>query len=467
MPSGTITGAGGLKLGTLKILEGGTTPTYFVNIIGGDLTGADITLTTPTTTGTLALTSDFGVLETDPAFNAWLIATPPLYSESDTLDSVTGRGDTTTNAINTGKITADSVSGDVATNFKSTANATGIEIVTTDEELGSGHGTASGYVGSIGTDGSFPYLRYGTANTSWGRTAYSILNAEGTPTGNYDLIVPSGAMSTTGSQINLYEKENGANYTALRSFRTLANNLIFTFPSDYPASVGFWKSDNVGRMSFDTNTYLTAETDTLASVMARGATTGVQLASTLATGTSPFSITSTTVNTNLNADLLDGQNASDLTPIGTIVMYGAATAPTGWLLCDGTSYSKTGAYADLYAVIGTTFGGNFTSFNVPDMRGNFPLGYKSGTYAMGATGGATTHTHTPTLTSNSAGTPAGTIDTHSTRTVNAVTPTTTVLTGPSTHTFTGSAMSSHTHTPSLSTDSGMPPYLVLQYIIKY
>ena len=40
--------------------------------------------------------------------------------------------------------------------------------------------------------------------------------------------------------------------------------------------------------------------------MARGATTGVQLTSTLATGTSPFAVTSTTVNTNLNADLWDG-----------------------------------------------------------------------------------------------------------------------------------------------------------------
>jgi len=37
-----------------------------------------------------------------------------------------------------------------------------------------------------------------------------------------------------------------------------------------------------------------------------------QLASTLAIGTSPFSITSTTVNTNLNADLLDGKHAADL-----------------------------------------------------------------------------------------------------------------------------------------------------------
>lgn len=35
-----------------------------------------------------------------------------------------------------------------------------------------------------------------------------------------------------------------------------------------------------------------------------------QLTSTLASGTSPFNITSTTLNSNLNADLLDGQHGS-------------------------------------------------------------------------------------------------------------------------------------------------------------
>jgi hypothetical protein len=59
--------------------------------------------------------------------------------------------------------------------------------------------------------------------------------------------------------------------------------------------------------------------------MARGATTALQLTSTLATGTSPFAVTSTTVNTNLNADLWDS-NHYPLTTLGDI-MYGAN--PTG------------------------------------------------------------------------------------------------------------------------------------------
>ena len=54
-------------------------------------------------------------------------------------------------------------------------------------------------------------------------------------------------------------------------------------------------------------------------------------------------------------------------PVGAIVPYGGDTAPTGYLLCDGSAVSRT-TYSDLYAVIGTKYGegdGN-TTFNLPD-----------------------------------------------------------------------------------------------------
>lgn len=60
---------------------------------------------------------------------------------------------------------------------------------------------------------------------------------------------------------------------------------------------------------------------------------------------------------------------------GTISAYGGATAPTDWLLCNGSAVSRT-TYAVLFSAIGTTFGvGNgSTTFNLPDMRGIFPRG---------------------------------------------------------------------------------------------
>jgi microcystin-dependent protein len=81
-----------------------------------------------------------------------------------------------------------------------------------------------------------------------------------------------------------------------------------------------------------------------------------------------------------------------LVPVGSINAYAGTTAPTGWLMCDGTS---TTGYAALAALVGAT---------TPDMRGLFPMGKtasSTGSTLLG-TGGSTTittsnmpsHTHT-------------------------------------------------------------------------
>ena len=61
-------------------------------------------------------------------------------------------------------------------------------------------------------------------------------------------------------------------------------------------------------------------------------------------------------------------------PSGSIQMFGGATAPTNWLLCDGASLLRA-SYTTLFGIIGTTFGSaDGTHFNVPDFRGVFPKG---------------------------------------------------------------------------------------------
>jgi len=61
-------------------------------------------------------------------------------------------------------------------------------------------------------------------------------------------------------------------------------------------------------------------------------------------------------------------------PIGIVTPFAGTTAPTGWLFCDGSSISNVN-YPDLWAVIGTTYGGtNETNFYLPDMRRRYPLG---------------------------------------------------------------------------------------------
>lgn len=83
-------------------------------------------------------------------------------------------------------------------------------------------------------------------------------------------------------------------------------------------------------------------------------------------------------------------------PVGIITPFGGATAPSGWLICDGSAVSRT-TYADLFAVVGTAYGtGNGSStFNLPDLRGRVPVGRDSTQTefdVLGEKGGAKTHT---------------------------------------------------------------------------
>ena len=72
---------------------------------------------------------------------------------------------------------------------------------------------------------------------------------------------------------------------------------------------------------------------------------------------------------------------------GTVVPWGSASIPSGYLECNGQAVSQT-TYADLYAVIGTTYGdpggGNF---NVPDLTDKIIVN-KSNNKSLASTGGA-------------------------------------------------------------------------------
>jgi phage-related tail fiber protein len=71
--------------------------------------------------------------------------------------------------------------------------------------------------------------------------------------------------------------------------------------------------------------------------------------------------------------------APSLVPPGTIQFYAADTAPLGWVKANGAALSRS-TYANLFAAIGTTFGvgDGSTTFDLPDMRGEFPRGWDDG-----------------------------------------------------------------------------------------
>lgn len=64
-----------------------------------------------------------------------------------------------------------------------------------------------------------------------------------------------------------------------------------------------------------------------------------------------------------------------LLPAGLTSPYAGATAPAGWLLCDGSAVSRT-TYVRLFTAIGTVYGigDGSTTFNLPDARGRVIAG---------------------------------------------------------------------------------------------
>lgn len=242
----------------------------------------------------------------------------------------------------------------------------------------------------------------------------------------------------------------------------------------------------------------------LAEVDSAGIITAPRFISTQATGTAPMTVSSTTVVANLNADLLDGQHASVYSPAGMVSQFAGATAPTGWLLCDGSS-KLVADYPALHAAIGYTYGGSGLNFNVPDLQGRVPVGPSGSTgritsnNTLSATGGVESvtlsesqipsHTHT---TPNHSHTFSGTTSTGGSHThtiygalINRGTGTQfrelTESSNPSQNNVASAAAGDHSHTYSGTTSNASPttnatgggqshtnlqPYIVMNYIIK-
>ncbi len=77
--------------------------------------------------------------------------------------------------------------------------------------------------------------------------------------------------------------------------------------------------------------------------------------------------------------VLTEADAPSLIPSGAVMYFARTTAPDGWLKANGAAVSRT-AYADLFAAIGTTYGtgDGRTTFNLPDLRGEFVRGWDDG-----------------------------------------------------------------------------------------
>ena len=95
-----------------------------------------------------------------------------------------------------------------------------------------------------------------------------------------------------------------------------------------------------------------------------------------------------TANFNADPSYINGVDWEDVTPraaspmpTGSIITLAAQpnNSPDGYLYCDGQAVSRS-TYSNLFALLSTTYGAGdgTTTFNVPDFRGEFLRGYRSG-----------------------------------------------------------------------------------------
>jgi len=149
-------------------------------------------------------------------------------------------------------------------------------------------------------------------------------------------------------------------------------------------------------------------------------------------------------------------------PTGGLIMWSTGTAPSGWLLCNGTAVSRS-TYAALFAVIGTTFGAGdtTTTFNLPNYTNRFPYGTSIGTTGGSANAVVVSHTHSIT--------DPGHLHTYD--------PRGTIAVGPGSYApvaYSTSSANTSTATTGITVDTAgvsgtnanIPPYLGINFIIK-
>ena len=244
-----------------------------------------------------------------------------------------------------------------------------------------------------------------------------------------------------------------------------------TIPSGVTATVftngsDFYSAQTGSAGDFTVNGTLTATGLTDTGNMSIGGTlsvtgattfTGIPSGPTAATGTNTTQLATTAfVNASITA------NPGVLT--GSLLMWPTASAPTGYLLCDGTAVSRS-TYSTLFTLFGTTFGtgDGSTTFNLPNYTNRMPYGTTIGSTGGSADAILVSHTHTATVTDpghlhnvgasvngqpGAYGNYAG-----NTSTIQSATATTGITVANSTEGVSG-------------TNANLPPYLGINFIIK-
>ena len=182
-------------------------------------------------------------------------------------------------------------------------------------------GTMTGVIlADDASDASTPAVAFdGDADTGLFRKAANTLGFS--TAGTERAIVDSNGLTIQAQGDIRLADADSSHYVGLQAASTVSTNLVFTLPSADGSSGSFLQTNGSGVLSFST---------------------------------------------------VEG------VPTGSVFCIAVASVPSNYLECNGASVSRT-TYSALFAVIGTAYGSaSGTTFNLPDLRGEFIRGFDHG-----------------------------------------------------------------------------------------
>jgi microcystin-dependent protein len=248
------------------------------------------------------------------------------------------------------------------------ASATQSGIVTATNQTIAGQKTFTGTVVCANTGNTLfvgGMVHYGSQNTIRANTL-NIVSFNGKD-GNVLRILnetghSSGTEQTAGSKIQLFSGDTN------RSIIFTSNNadrIIIAHNGGI--------SINSGSVP-DAQLKVTSDSDSRKTLIVKGAVsqTANLIEAQDSSGTALFSVDASG---NISSPTITALQAQTGVPTGSVISFAGSSAPTGWLICDGSAVSRT-IYSDLYSIIGDTYGSGdgSTTFNTPDLRRRTVIG---------------------------------------------------------------------------------------------
>ena len=261
-----------------------------------------------------------------------------------------------------------------------------LELITTGTQAGTWGSTTNTNLGTLleGAVSGYSTVSVTSANQAFtanngaaDEARQALINLTTTTTANFAVYAPP-----VSKQYVIY---NSSAYTA-----TIYNSTVTGNTTAAGTGIAVLAGLTMTVWSNGTNFY-SQNTQLISPTIASPTMTGTPVAPTATAGTNTTQVATTAfVQTNG-------------TPAGSILMWGSATPPTNWLLCNtSTAISRT-TYATLFAVIGTTYGvgDGSTTFNLPNFNGSMPIGVTAATSST-FTGSIATTTLTVTAVATGA-----------------------------------------------------------------